>query len=97
KDTHGTVIRLAPPLTIERAQIDAAVAALGQALERIAAAEPAAACARGPDGRCGARRRGSVPCVAGSSRRPGDTDRRAASGAAVPPGAARSDTNHSTS
>ena len=43
KDTHGTVIRLAPPLTIERAQIDAAVAALGQALERIAAAEPAAA------------------------------------------------------
>ena len=43
KDTHGTVIRLAPPLTIERAQIDVAVAALGQALERIAAVEPAAA------------------------------------------------------
>ena len=43
KDTHGTVVRMAPPLTIERAQIDLGVAALGRALERIAAAEPVAA------------------------------------------------------
>ena len=43
KDTHGTVVRMAPPLTIDRAQIDLAVAALGRALARIAAAEPVAA------------------------------------------------------
>ena len=43
KDTHGTVVRMAPPLTIESEQIDQAVAALGRALERIAAAEPVAA------------------------------------------------------
>ena len=43
KDTHGTVVRLAPPLTIARAQIDMAVAALGRALDRIAVAEPVAA------------------------------------------------------
>ena len=43
KDTHGTVVRMAPPLTIERSQIDLAVTALGRALERIAAAEPVAA------------------------------------------------------
>ena len=43
KDTHGTVVRMAPPLTIGRAQIDMAVAALGRALDRIAAAEPVAA------------------------------------------------------
>ena len=43
KDTHGTVVRMAPPLTIEPAQIDLAVAALARALERIAAAEPVAA------------------------------------------------------
>jgi len=43
KDTHGTVVRMAPPLTIRSEQIDQAVAALGRALERIAAAEPVAA------------------------------------------------------
>jgi 4-aminobutyrate aminotransferase-like enzyme len=34
---------MAPPLTIKGEQIDQAVAALGRALERIAAAEPIAA------------------------------------------------------
>ncbi|MEO5881794.1 MAG: ornithine--oxo-acid transaminase [Caldimonas sp.] len=43
KDTHGTVVRMAPPLTIKSEQIDQAVGALGRALERIAAAEPVAA------------------------------------------------------
>ncbi len=43
KDTHGTVIRLAPALTIERAEIDIAVSALDRALERISAQEPVAA------------------------------------------------------
>lgn len=33
KDTHHTVVRLAPPLVIERAQIDAAVAALQHVLQ----------------------------------------------------------------
>jgi ornithine--oxo-acid transaminase len=32
KDTHHTVVRLAPPLTISKAQIDVAVAALGKVL-----------------------------------------------------------------
>jgi len=41
KDTHGTVVRLAPALTIDQAQIDIAVAALGRVLERLAVAEPA--------------------------------------------------------
>jgi len=36
-------VRMAPPLTIGRAEIDIAVAALGRALDRIAAAEPVAA------------------------------------------------------
>jgi ornithine--oxo-acid transaminase len=43
KDTHGTVVRMAPPLTIRSEQIDQAVDALGRALQRIAAAEPVAA------------------------------------------------------
>ena len=43
KDTHGTVVRMAPPLTIRSEQIDQAVEGLGRALERIAAAEPVAA------------------------------------------------------
>ena len=43
KDTHGTVVRMAPPLTIGRAQIDMAVSALDRALDRIAVAEPVAA------------------------------------------------------
>ena len=43
KDTHGTVVRLAPALTIEREQIDFAVDALGQALRRIHAGERLAA------------------------------------------------------
>ena len=42
KDTHGTVVRMAPPLTIGRTQIDMAVSALGRALDRIAVAEPVA-------------------------------------------------------
>ena len=33
KDTHHTVVRLAPPLTISKAQIDVAVAALGKVLD----------------------------------------------------------------
>jgi ornithine--oxo-acid transaminase len=32
KDTHGTVIRFAPPLTIERHELDLAVDALAAAL-----------------------------------------------------------------
>ena len=43
KDTHGTVVRMAPPLTIAPEQIDQAVAALGRALASIEAAEPVAA------------------------------------------------------
>ncbi len=43
KDTHGTVVRLAPALTIEREQIDFAVDALAGALEAIEAAESVAA------------------------------------------------------
>ena len=43
KDTHGTVVRMAPPLTIAAEQIDQAVAALGRALASIEAAEPIAA------------------------------------------------------
>jgi ornithine--oxo-acid transaminase len=35
KDTHGTVVRLAPPLVIEREQIDTAVAALRRVLQRL--------------------------------------------------------------
>jgi len=44
KDTHHTVVRLAPPLVIERAQVDLAVAALGRVLARLGqrAAKPAA-------------------------------------------------------
>ncbi|WOB08892.1 ornithine--oxo-acid transaminase [Piscinibacter gummiphilus] len=37
KDTHHTVVRLAPPLVIEREQIDAAVQALARALRRLKA------------------------------------------------------------
>ena len=36
KDTHHTIVRLAPPLVIERAQVDAAVDALRRALRRLA-------------------------------------------------------------
>ena len=43
KDTHGTVVRLAPALTIEREQIDFAVDALAGALKAIEAAELVAA------------------------------------------------------
>ncbi|MBX3606759.1 MAG: ornithine--oxo-acid transaminase [Piscinibacter sp.] len=43
KDTHDTVVRLAPPLVITRAQIDTAVAALERSLHRL---RPAAATAR---------------------------------------------------
>ncbi len=35
KDTHHTVVRLAPPLVIEREQVDVAVVALRQALARL--------------------------------------------------------------
>ncbi len=35
KDTHHTVVRLAPPLIIDRAQIDLAVAALGRVLRAL--------------------------------------------------------------
>ena len=43
KDTHGTVIRLAPALTIEREQIDLAISALRRALDRVARMQPLAA------------------------------------------------------
>jgi ornithine--oxo-acid transaminase len=46
KDTHDTVVRLAPPLVIERAQIDVAIGAIERslrALERTASAEAVAA------------------------------------------------------
>ena len=36
KDTHGTVVRLAPPLVVTRAQLDQTVLALERALERLA-------------------------------------------------------------
>ncbi|HKX94566.1 MAG TPA: ornithine--oxo-acid transaminase [Methylibium sp.] len=35
KDTHGTVVRLAPPLVIGAAEVDEAVAALGRVLRRL--------------------------------------------------------------
>jgi ornithine--oxo-acid transaminase len=35
KDTHGTVVRLAPPLVIVAAEVDEAVAALGRVLRRL--------------------------------------------------------------
>ena len=35
KDTHHTVVRLAPPLVIEREQVDSAVQALGRVLQRL--------------------------------------------------------------
>jgi ornithine--oxo-acid transaminase len=41
KDTHHTVVRLAPPLVIEREQIDAAVAALQRVLHTQRVASPA--------------------------------------------------------
>ncbi|MBI3938142.1 MAG: aminotransferase class III-fold pyridoxal phosphate-dependent enzyme, partial [Betaproteobacteria bacterium] len=37
KDTHGTVVRLAPPLVITRSQIDFAVAALQRVLAELEA------------------------------------------------------------
>ena len=42
KDTHGTVVRLAPALTIERGEIDFAVEAIGRTLQALAR-EPAVA------------------------------------------------------
>ncbi len=41
KDTHGTVVRLAPPLVIGAREIDEAVAALGRVLRSLEAARPA--------------------------------------------------------
>ena len=47
KDTHGTVVRFAPPLVIEPAEIDFALDALARSLARIAAGErPATAAGR---------------------------------------------------
>ena len=43
KDTHGTVVRLAPALTIERREIDFAVDAIGGVLHALARREPATA------------------------------------------------------
>ena len=42
KDTHETVVRLAPPLVIDRAQIDMAVRALQRVLQSLAPKVPAA-------------------------------------------------------
>ncbi len=50
KDTHHTVVRLAPPLTITRAQIDAAVDALARVLRALA---PAGAARRSAEAACG--------------------------------------------
>jgi ornithine--oxo-acid transaminase len=41
KDTHHTVVRLAPPLVIDRAQIDFAVNALRRVLQALSAKQPA--------------------------------------------------------
>jgi ornithine--oxo-acid transaminase len=35
KDTHGTVVRFAPPLVIGREQVDLAVGAMGKVLKAI--------------------------------------------------------------
>src|SRR5262249_58973347 len=44
KDTHGTVVRLAPPLVIERSDLDRALDALEEALHEVARQpEPAVA------------------------------------------------------
>jgi len=43
KDTHGTVVRLAPALTIARSEIDFAVDAIGRTLQALARREPAVA------------------------------------------------------
>ena len=43
KDTHDTVVRLAPPLVIDRDQIDFAVAAMARVLAALPARRPAAA------------------------------------------------------
>ncbi|HEX6362271.1 MAG TPA: ornithine--oxo-acid transaminase [Albitalea sp.] len=43
KDTHDTVVRLAPPLIIEREQIDSAVEAMGRVLERVRGTQAAVA------------------------------------------------------
>lgn len=40
KDTHDTVVRFAPPLTVSAAQVDEAVAALGRALVAVQALQP---------------------------------------------------------
>ncbi len=50
KDTHHTVVRLAPPLTITRAQIDAAVDALARVLRALA---PAGTARRSAEAACG--------------------------------------------
>jgi ornithine--oxo-acid transaminase len=43
KDTHGTVVRLAPALVIERGEIDFAVDAIGRTLQSLVRKEPAVA------------------------------------------------------
>ena len=43
KDTHGTVLRFAPPLTVKREHVAMAVDALARALSRVEAHEPIAA------------------------------------------------------
>jgi ornithine--oxo-acid transaminase len=43
KDTHGTVLRFAPPLTIGEAEIDLAVATVGEVLELFVRRQRAAA------------------------------------------------------
>lgn len=40
KDTHDTVVRFAPPLTVSAAQVDEAVAAFGRALVAVQALQP---------------------------------------------------------
>ncbi len=44
KDTHGTVVRLAPPLVVTRAQLDQTVLAIDRTLARLA---PSPNCGRG--------------------------------------------------
>jgi ornithine--oxo-acid transaminase len=39
KDTHDTVVRFAPPLTVSAAQIDEAVRAFGRALAAVEAGQ----------------------------------------------------------
>ncbi len=60
KDTHGTVVRFAPPLVVESEHIDLAVAALAETLAGARAAEPARGLSRSTPARSRAGARASA-------------------------------------